>query len=133
VAADVKLTFHADESTARFALDDSLTWRLERAVLRRHKADWTEAGDVADDWVQPGALSPGTGVTLSLPLKVRSYAGISPTVYRILISSTGMPRWIREYGAVRQGDSVRTYGLTALFTQLQPRPSVLGGAFVTVY
>lgn len=133
VAADVTLTFHADESTARFALDDSLTWRLERAVLRRQAPEWTEAGDVADDWVQPGALRTGPGSTLLLPLKVRSYAGISPTLYRIRISSAGFPRWVREYEAVQQRDSLRTYGLTALFTQLQPRPAKLAGAFVTVY
>jgi hypothetical protein len=132
-SAEVTLTLHAAQSTARFALDDSLTWRLERAGLQRQAPDWTEAGDVSDDWVQPGALRPGPGSTLVLPMKVRSYTGLAPTLYRIQISSLGRPRWIREFEAVQQGDSLRTYGLTTLFTQLQPQPATLAGTFVTVY
>ncbi|HET7233900.1 MAG TPA: hypothetical protein VFJ16_28070 [Longimicrobium sp.] len=133
VTAQVTLTFHADESAARFALDDSLTWRLDRALLGRKTPEWTDAGDVSDDWVQPGRLRTGAGSTLVLPLTVRSYAGLAPTLYRIRISSAGLPRWVREYEAVQQRDSLRTYGLSALLTQLQPQPAVLAGAQVTVY
>jgi hypothetical protein len=131
--AEVNLTFHAAGSAARFALDDSLSWRLERALLQSKQPEWTEAGDVSDDWVQPGALRAGDGSTLTLPVEVRSYTGLPPTLYRIRVASSGRPGWIRDYEAVQQRDSLRTYGLSALFTQLQPRPAMLAGAYVTVY
>lgn len=131
--AQVSLTFHLDESAARFALDDSLAWRLERAALQRGEPQWAQAGDASQERVEPGAFQRGAGSTLELPVKVRSYAGIAPTLYQIRVSTLGMPRWVREYEAVQQRDSLRTYGLSTLFTQLQPRPAVLGGAFVTVY
>jgi hypothetical protein len=133
VSADVNLTLHLDQSTARFALDDSLAWGLERATLVRQEPQWTEAGDLADDWVQPETVRRGPGATLVVPLKVRTYAGLAPTLYRLRISSTGMPGWMRDYEAVQQRDSLRTYGLTTLFTQMQPRPALLTGTFVTVY
>lgn len=131
--AQVKLTFHLDESAARFALDDSLTWRLERAALRRDEPQWTQAGDASQERVQPGAFQQAAGSALELPVAVRSYVGIAPTLYRVQVSTLGMPRWVREYEAVQQRDSLRTYGLSTLFTQLQPRPAALGGAFVTIY
>jgi hypothetical protein len=132
-AAEVTLAFHLDESAARFALDDSLAWRLERAALRRDEPQWTQAGDPSQERVQPGPLRRAAGSTLELPVTVRSYVGIAPTLYRIQVSTLGMPRWVREYEAVQHRDSLRTYGLSTLFTQLQPRPAVLGGAFVTIY
>lgn len=131
--AQVNLTFNVAKSAARFALDDSLAWQLERAVLRREQPEWTETGDIADDWVQPGTLRRGSGSTIVLPLTVRGYVGLPPTLYRIQISSLGRPRWVREYEAVQQRDSLRTYGIGTLFTQLQPRPALLAGAYVTVY
>ena len=133
VSADLALTFHADQSSARFALDDSLVWALEHAALRRRDLQWTEAGDASDDRIQPGLLRTGPGSTLVLPVKARSFVGLLPTIYRVRILSTGKPNWIREYEAVQHGDSLRTYGLATLFTQLQTRPAMLTEAFVTVY
>jgi hypothetical protein len=134
VDASVRLIFRLDQSVARFARSDSLVWHLEKATLESGDLQWVSTGDVSAEWVQPSRVEVEEGAhALAVPLTVRSYSELTPTLYRLRISSTGRPTWLDEYEAMSQGDSVRTYGISPLFTQLQPRAHVLGGAFVTVY
>lgn len=132
-ATDI-LVFDAGASAARFALDDSLVWALDEAPLPSSgEPAWSDAGNGANARVKPGVLAAGEGHLLRLPLTAHAYAGAPPTLYRIRVSSAGRPRWLGEYEAARQGDALRTYGLLALFTHLQPRPATLGGAYVVLY
>lgn len=134
VTATDTLVFDVGASAARFALDDSLAWILDEAPLRSSgEPAWNDVGSGANARIKPGALAVGGGRSLRLPLTAHTYTGAPPTLYRIRLSSTGRPRWLNQYEAGKQADPLRTYGLPALLTHLQPRPATLGGAFVVVY
>jgi hypothetical protein len=53
--------------------------------------------------------------------------------YLVEVSSTGRPGWLTGFEAAQHGDSVRTYGLSALFAQLAPAMTPLAGATVTIF
>jgi hypothetical protein len=134
VRGRANVSLHVDESVARFALDDSLAWSLDEAALTGQPPQWTAVRDPAQAWVQPGALQADSGRTaLTLPLELRTQAGLGATLYRVRLSTRGTPRWLGQFEAVQQGDSVRTYGLSTLLDHLRPAGARLAGFYVTTY
>jgi hypothetical protein len=134
VSGKVDVTLHAGESTARFALDDELAWSLEQAPLTGRPPQWSPVRDPAQAWVQPGALrADSAGAALTLPLELRTQAGLGAILYRVQLSTRGTPRWLGQFEAVQQGDSVRTYGLSTLLDHLRPAGARLAGFYVTTY
>lgn len=134
VQAKVNVSVHANGSAARFSLGDSLYWSMDQAALTGRTPSWTPVHDVSQAWVQPGDLAASSGTaTLTLPVDLRTRAGRGATLYRVQVLSRGRPRWLGQVAAVQQRDSVRTYGLSAIFDQLRPTDSRLAGFYVTVY
>lgn len=134
-SALVDLTVRLRQSVGRFALDDSVIIRLSQAAVSKAPAKkvWSSV-DATTAWVKPRAPRADAAATsITVPIVVRSRPQFSPLRYLVEVSSAGRPGWLAGFEAAQHGDSVRTYGLSALFAQLSPVVTPLAGASITIF
>lgn len=129
----VRVRMEATGSAARFSLDDSLVVQMERSPLTTGEPHWQPVTDLSKEWVAPESPQTGANSALVMAAQLRSRPGLSPSIYRLGIVSSGLPRWLRDYEAPAEDDSVRTYALSTLFLHLAPRAARIGGFYVSVY
>ena len=135
-SVDAELNADFGSSASRFALGDSLSWRLLSASVTKNppKVPWSAVSDTKSSWVSPGvphAEAPRSKITL--PIRLRSRPGVPPTAYYLELVSSGQPRWLGDFEASKQGDSTLTFGLSTLFAQLAPTPTPIAACTITVY
>jgi hypothetical protein len=128
----VTVVMSAVESVARFSVDDSL--QIEVAVRPLDgRGSWQPFADYARGWVKPASPVVQPNAAIALPVVLRARSQLTPTAYRVRLSSTGLPSWLARFNVERQGDSTKTYGLTALFDQLQRSGAPVAQFYVGVY
>lgn len=130
-----QVDFDLRSSLAQFALSDSLDTRVRSAPLcGGQKASWQEGGEHANRLKLGPIRVDSTRALVELPVEVRTHSEIqNGRAYQVELISTGTPRWVAMFNAPQQGDSTRTYGLSALFSQLNAKQVRLGGFYVALY
>ena len=123
------------EGAARYAIDDSLIVRVQVAQIDTgFGGAWSDVPDLAGALVKPGELRRDTArKRLVVPLELRARKDGSKMRLRLELVTSGRPGWLGDYEATKQGEGVRTYGLSALFDQLPEAPKLLGRFYVSIY
>jgi len=133
-SARVPVRVNLANSVARFALDDSLTVAVQSTAIAPQAAAWEPVHDLGSAWVRPATPARDSAApAILLPVDLRSRPQVPKTAYRIDLLSAGVPGWLQDYEATAQGDATRTYGLSALFTQLRPHPTRLATFYARIY